>query len=107
MKFASRLVCLLSLATFIGCSFEMDPATTVKLEITGISQADDREAVSDQLKNMTDGSSHMMTSTYSGDKLTVQLSPVSDVDAFSKKINFGTVTEIKDRTVKIVYSTKE
>jgi hypothetical protein len=31
--------------------------------------------------------------------VTFELSPVNDVEAFAKKINFGKVTEVKDRRV--------
>jgi len=33
----------------------------------------------------------------------VELFPVSDVQAFSKKIDFGRVVEVKDRTVKVEF----
>jgi hypothetical protein len=36
-----------------------------------------------------------------GGVLTVELSPVKDVEAFARKIDFGKVTEVKDRTVTV------
>jgi hypothetical protein len=84
-----------------GISFEHDPAKTVTVVITGISADADREEVGETLKGMTDGSSHLMTSSSSGTTMTVKLSPVSDVEAFSRKINFGEVTEVDERTVKV------
>lgn len=45
----------------------------------------------------------MMTSSASGDKMTVELSPVEDIDAFSRKINFGEVIEVDGRTVKVKF----
>lgn len=91
------------LLTLSGCgiSFEHDPAKTVTVEISGIDDATDREAVQETLKGMTDGSSHIMTTSSSGDQMTIKLSPVTDVKAFSQKINFGKVTEVEDRTVKV------
>ena len=53
------------------------------------------------LKGMVDGSSHSMSTFSTGDDMTVTVSPVSDVDAFSKKIDFGKVTSVEDRTVSI------
>ena len=95
------LLVALSLLAVTGCN--MDPAVTVHLEIKGISEESDRESVLETLKGMTDGSGHSYTSSYAGDTMSVDLSPVSDVDAFSKKINFGTVTEVDaaTRTVRV------
>lgn len=95
------LLLALSLLAFSGC--EMDPAVTVHLEIKGITDEADREDVQKTLEGMTDGSGHMYSSSYAGDTMSVDLSPVSDVEAFSKKINFGTVTEVDaaTRTVKV------
>lgn len=86
-----------------GCSFsfEQDPEETVTVEVSGVTNDDDRDEVSETLKGMTDGSSHILHSSWSGNTVTYSLSPVKDVDAFSKKINFGKVTEVKDRTVKV------
>ncbi len=86
-----------------GISFEHDSAKTVTVVITGISTAADREEVGETLQGMTDGSSHLMTSSSSGSTMTIKLSPVTDVEAFSRKINFGDVTEVKDRTVKVTF----
>ena len=93
------------LLTQSGCnfSFEHDPAKTVTVEITGINDDDDRDEIGETLKGMTDGSSHLMTFFSSGDKMTVELSPVGDVKAFSRKINFGEVTEVDGRTIKVEF----
>ena len=110
VKFPShyfRCVTLPMLAAFLltlgGCnlSFEQDPATTVTIEISGINDDDDCEEVQETLMGMADGSSHSMTTFRSGDKMTINLSPVGDVRAFSRKINFGEVTEVEGRTVKV------
>ena len=74
-------------------SFKQDPAKTVTVEITGVNKTGDRDEIQETLKGMTDGSSHVMTSSWSGDKMTVNLSPVRDVKAMSRKINFGEVSE--------------
>jgi hypothetical protein len=85
-----------------GCG-KSDPATTVTIEITGISDEADRDAVSEKLPEWTDGSGHSMTSSWSNDKMTINLSPVSDVQAFSEQIDFGKVTQVEDRTVKVQF----
>lgn len=84
-----------------GCS--QDPATTVTIELTGISDDADRDTVQETLKEMTDGNSHSMRTFSTGNSLTVHLSPVSDVDAFVNAIDFGEVTDVNGRTVKVTY----
>ena len=86
-----------------GCniSFKQDPAETVIVTIIGIKNDEDRETIKETLKGMTDGSSHTMRSSYAGNRMTVHLSPVTNVKKFSQKINFGKVTEVKGRTVKV------
>ena len=101
--------CLLLLAVVIsgGCNinFEQDPAETVTVEISGISDEADRESVQETLTGMTDGSNHFYTSSYSGDQMSISISPVSDVEAFAKKINFGNVTnvDVASRTVTVEF----
>jgi hypothetical protein len=73
------------------------------VEITGVDNEDDRDEIQETLKGMTDGSSHLMTSSSSGKKMTVRLSPVKDVQAFSRKINFGEVTQVDGRTVRVEF----
>jgi hypothetical protein len=41
-----------------------------------------------------------MTSTASGNNMTVRLTPVSDVDTFSTRIPFGKVTAVQGRVGK-------
>lgn len=93
------------LVTLSSCdiSFEQDPAKTVTVEITGVNDNEDRDDIQETLKGMTEGSGHAMSSSSSGDKMTVKLSPVGDVQAFSQKINFGKVTEVDGRTVKVEF----
>lgn len=99
-------VAALLLGTVGGCgiSLEQDPATTVKIEIVGVDDDADRESIKEDLTELVDGSSHSMTSFSSGDNMTVSLSPVTDPDTFSKKIEFGTVTSVDDRTIKVEIS---
>ena len=82
---------------------EHDPATSVKLIVSGIEGEDARQMVKETLEEMADGSGHMMTIRIVGDTMTTTLSPVSDVDAFVKKIDFGTVTEVDGRKIKVDY----
>ena len=88
-----------------GCNmkFERDPNKTVTVEIVDIGDDDDVDEVQEILKGMTDGSSHLMSSSRSGDQITIRLSPVRDVEKFSRNIKFGKVTEVDGRTVKVQF----
>jgi len=89
------------LSGLYGCDIGRNPEKTVTVEIIGIRIEADRKRVLETLKSMTEGSGRYITSTASGNNMTVQLSPVSDVETFSKRINFGRVTEVQGRTVKV------
>ena len=89
------------LANLYGCNVGRDPEKTVTVEIVGIRTEPDRKRVLETLKSMTDGSSRYITSTASGNTMTVTLWPVSDVTAFSQRFNFGKVTNVQGRVVKI------
>ena len=95
-------VMLLGLA---GCnlSFEHDPEKTVTVKISGASEDSDRDRIQERLEELTQGVMHMMTSSYSGGEMTVQVSPVTDVKKFVQGIDFGKVTEVKDRTIKVQF----
>lgn len=83
----------------VGCSY--GPEETVTLEISGVADVAQREEIEEQLKTLTDGSGHSMSTTATGDSMTVELAPVSDVEAFAGKIDFGEVTSVDGRTVKV------
>jgi hypothetical protein len=97
------LIAALLSVSAAGCSFKHDPATMVTIEITGVSAEADRERIKESVKKWTDGNSHMMTTTHVNDKLSIDLSPVTDVDAFSKKIDFGDVTKVDGRKITVTF----
>ncbi len=105
----SRYVMVLLLAIMLlglaGCnlSFEHDPEKTVTVKISGASEDSDRDRVEENLANITQGMMRTMTSSYSGGQMTVQVSPVTDVKEFVQGIDFGKVTEVKDRTIKVQF----
>lgn len=94
-----RVMFLMTFLAVLGTGCEHPPEKSVELEITGSLEEAERKKILEQLKGMTDGSSHFLTSSHSGTILTVTLSPVSDVDAFSKKIDFGKVERVEGRKV--------
>ncbi len=101
-RYAVLTVFAAVLLTQSSC-ISQDPATTVTVVVTGISDEDDREDVQVKLKGMADGSSHSIVTTTVNDKMTVRLSPVEDIQAFADKIDFGEVTEVDGRTVKVTF----
>ena len=88
---------VLATILFSGCGY--GPEKTVTIEISGVAAAKDQ--IQEKLKVMTDSSGHSMSTSSSGDTMTVKLAPVSDVEAFAKKIDFGKVTDT-DVTARIV-----
>lgn len=96
-----------------GCSSGQDSGKTlgqgsnqnVTVEITGVPTDDTkRDKIIEDLKGLTDSDGNgfnSYSSTYSGNQMTVNLSPVKDVDAFSKKISFAKVTKVEGHTVKL------
>jgi len=86
-----------------GCNFKHDPAKMVTIEVTGATTEADRTRIQDAVKKWVDGSSHLMTTMHSGDSFSIDLSPVTDVDAFVKKIDFGEVTKVDGRKVSVTF----
>ena len=76
----------------VGCGY--GPEETVTVKIAGSADQAQRDEILEKLKDLTDGSSHSISSTWSGDTMTVELAPVSNIDAFSKRIAFGKVTNV-------------
>jgi len=106
-NYIRKLSCILIILAILllpGCNpFKHDPEETVTIEISSISKSTEREEVLEILRGMTDTAGHRMSIRSDGDKMTIILSPVSDVQAFARRINFGHVVKIDDRTVKIEY----
>lgn len=92
---------VLTTILFSGCGY--GPEQTVTIEISGVADASAKEQIQEKLKTMTDSSGHSMSTSSSGDSMTVKLAPVSDVAAFAKKIDFGKVTDtdVTGRVVKV------
>ena len=77
------------------------PENSVTIKIMGIADDATQDAITDKLKTMTDGGGHSMSSMKMGGVLTVELSPVKDVEAFARKIDFGKVTGVEGKTVTV------
>jgi hypothetical protein len=97
------LVCALA-----GC-VRFDPDETVLIEVTGVIEEADRAEVLEVLETMydKDAGAKRLQSRYNDRLLSVKMYPVSDVEAFSRRINFGTVTDVSGRTVKVQYARRQ
>ena len=88
-----------------GCGnlLEFDPNTTVILKVTGVKD----DAHSDQIKDecvelVRDKSAWQKHQIYStGDRMTIKISPVDDVDQYAEKIRFGEVTSVDGNTIHV------
>ena len=82
-----------------GCGY--GPEETVRIEVSGAADDARRTEIKEKLKAMTDGASHSMSAFSSGDSLVITLAPVSDVEGFSERIDFGEVTAVEERVVRV------
>lgn len=83
-----------------GCNY--GPDETVTIEISGVASDQAYADINEQLKKLTDSSSHKIISRRAGLNMSVELAPVSDPEAFAKKIEFGRVTAVEGRTIRVV-----
>lgn len=98
-------IVFLCLAITCGCDLAHDPAKTVTLEIEGSSSEMEKNLIEEKLKSLTDDGSYItkLSSFETSSKWTVNVSPVSDVETFASQIDFGEVTDVNDRTIKVIY----
>ncbi len=86
-----------------GFTFDLgdteNAADSITIKITGIPDDAAEDAITDKLLEMMDVGS--MDWTTVDDVLTVEITPVKDVEAFARKIDFGKVTEVKDKTITV------
>lgn len=94
---------VLAALAITGCG--TDPAQSVTVMISGAPSDDaERERIKDALKSLMDSGPSKSTSSMSNSAertLQMTLFPVRDVEAFAKRIDFGTVTRIDGRTVHV------
>jgi hypothetical protein len=73
---------------------------TVTIRITGLKDEETRKYVLDRLPTLLGGKSHSQRSSTRGNVTTVTLAPVTDVQAFADKIEFGEAT-VSGRTINL------
>lgn len=99
-KRLAALAALWAVGSLAGCNY--GPDETVTIEISGVASDQSYADINDRLKQMTDSSSHKIISRRAGLNMTVELAPVADPEAFARKIDFGKVTAVEGRTIKVV-----
>lgn len=102
----AQVLILVVVAATAGCDLSHDPARTVTLEIEGSPSETDKDLIEEKVKSLIDEGSYVtkISSFETNSKWTVNVSPVSDVETFASQIDFGEVTDINGRTIKIIYS---
>lgn len=75
------------------------PPDAVMVHISGVADEATREAVSDKLHALARADHINVNTTGQGDLLTALFRPVNDVQAFSQKLDFGTINSTNDRTI--------
>lgn len=76
------------------------PPNAVTLHILGVANESTQEAVTEKLEALLSAGGHVsLTTARRGDRMTVLVMPVKDVQAFSQQLDFGTVREVNGRTI--------
>ena len=91
------------LISLVGCGniFEMDPATTVILKVTGVADTEEGDEIREQAVELVQERSSWQKNQMSqhGETLMIKLSPVADAQEFADRINFATVTSIEGNII--------
>jgi hypothetical protein len=84
--------------------FGPNPDYTVRLRIIGVTDSTSENAIKEKVKNMMGGEGFYLAWSKIQSTVTADVAPVSDVQAFVKKIDFGTVTSIRGRWIVVAVS---
>ncbi len=106
-KIFKAFVAVLLAAGVCGCSPGNDPKLTVTVVVTGIPDKAESERIEKLLKEMVGGSVRYTESIWTGETLTMQLSPIIDVQEFSRNIKFGKVTGSQGNTLKVEFAKQQ
>lgn len=83
-----------------GCGSSAEEHT-VTLKISGVRDSDHRDQITSRLPGLVEGSSHSMSSSWTGETMTVELSPVENIDGFARRIDFGAARVVGPRTIMV------
>ena len=99
------LIAAFLLTMLVGCGniFEMDPATTVILKISGISDDAEGERVREKAVELVEERSTWQKNQMSqnSETLMIKLSPVKDFQGFADRIKFGKVTAVEGNIIQV------
>jgi hypothetical protein len=97
--------CCLFVCALAGC-IKSDPDKNVTVVVVGIESAADQKEVIEILERMYDKERRYkrFKSQFRDNQLTVEMEPVTNVETFARRIDFGTVTEVTGRTIKVTYA---
>jgi predicted Zn finger-like uncharacterized protein len=77
------------------------PPDSAILHVAGVADENTREAVSDRLEALSREGHFSVNPQRQGDRMTILVVNVEDVEAFSRKLDFGTVNSVNGRTITI------
>jgi hypothetical protein len=82
-----------------------DPNKSITIVVVGIENNTEQKETIEILETMYDKDRgyKRLKSQFRDRLLRVEMEPVTDVAAFSRRINFGMVTEVSGRTIKVTY----
>ena len=93
-----NLVVPVLLIALSGCGnpFELDPATTVILKVTGVEDDAEKERIREKAVELVVEKSTWQKNQMSqhAETLMIKLSPINDVQGFADRITFGDVTAV-------------
>jgi len=81
--------------------FGPDPDYIVRLKIIGATDSATEDAIKEKLEQMLGSGRFYLAWSKMQSTITADVAPVEDVQAFVKKIDFGTVTNIRGRRVEV------
>lgn len=97
----TRIASVLLMASVVGCSQggSSDEEKTVTLQISGVKDGALRDHISSQLSDLVDHPSPSMTSDWTDETMTVELSPVENIEELAGRIEFGDARVVGTRTI--------
>ena len=109
MSRLTRMIVVLLVASTIGLSGCGSSAkeNMITLQISGVRDRELRDQIASRLPELVESASPSITSDWTGETMTVELSPVEDVEAFARRIDFGVARVVDSGTIVVEVSTAE
>ena len=81
-----------------------ESSKTVTVDVVGVYMQVDVDHIRETVEAQCEGTSRFKRSCASGNRMTVELSFVPDIEAFARKITFGKVIGVEGQTIKVEYT---